>query len=142
MNKLIFLAIPLLLLAAVPNVYPSDNEMWCDGKNHNYEGISDLPELDEGKCYGTCEDKGGDIGLVCDIHDSKCKFGEGYCSPGSCYARGLEDGKNNDFGDYFKIDPSRDCDAGEFLPRYTEGFLDGCISVGNTRETCEDFTDD
>ena len=53
--------------------------------------------------------------------DSKCKFGEGYCSPGSCYARGVEDGKNNDFGDYFKIDPSRDCDAGEFFPRYYEG---------------------
>lgn len=74
--------------------------------------------------------------------DSKCKFGEGYCSPGSCYARGVEDGKNNDFGDYFKIDPSRDCDAGEFFPRYYEGFIDGCIDAGNTRDICEDFTDD
>ena len=62
--------------------------------------------------------------------DDKCKFGEGYCSPGSCYARGVEDGKNNDFGDYFKIDPSGDCDAGEFLPRYYEGFIDGCIDAG------------
>lgn len=42
-----------------------------------------------------------------------------------------------DFGDYFKIDPSRDCDAGEFLPRYTIGFIDGCMEAGNTREECE-----
>lgn len=69
--------------------------------------------------------------------DENCKFGEGYCSPGSCYARGVEDGKNNNnFGDYFKIDPSKDCDAGEFLPRYTIGFIDGCMEY-NTREECE-----
>ena len=73
--------------------------------------------------------------------DSECKFGEGNCSPGTCYARGVENGKNNDFGDYFKIDPSRDCDADEFFPRYYEGFIDGCISEGNTREICERFTD-
>ena len=74
--------------------------------------------------------------------DDKCKFGdEGYCSPGSCYARGVENGKNNDFGDYFKIDPSRDCDADEFFPRYYEGFIDGWIAAGNTREICERFTD-
>lgn len=69
-------------------------------------------------------------------NDKDCKFGEGYCSPGSCYARGVEDGKNNNFGDYFKIDPSKDCDAGEFLPRYTIGFIDGCME-DNTREECE-----
>jgi hypothetical protein len=73
--------------------------------------------------------------------DKDCKFGEGNCGPGSCYSRGVEDGKNNNFGDYFKIDPSKDCDAGEFLPRYTEGFIDGCIDADNTRETCERFTD-
>ncbi|HZD35042.1 MAG TPA: hypothetical protein VE130_07545 [Nitrososphaeraceae archaeon] len=56
--------------------------------------------------------------------DGNCKFGPGNCGPGSCYARGVEDGKNNDFGDFFKVDSSGDCDAGEFFPRYYQGFID------------------
>jgi hypothetical protein len=76
-----------------------------------------------------------------DVDDSEYKFGRGNCGSGSCYARGVEDGKNNDFGDFFKIDPSGDCDAGEFLPRYYEGFIDGCMDAGNSRETCERFVE-
>jgi hypothetical protein len=41
-----------------------------------------------------------------DKDDSKCKFGPGSCGPGSCYARGVEEGKNNDFGDFLAKDPS------------------------------------
>jgi len=70
-----------------------------------------------------------------------CEFGSGNCGSGSCYARGVEDGKNNDFGDYFAIDPSGDCDNEEFFPRYYEGFIDGCMDADNSRETCEQFTD-
>ena len=33
------------------------------------------------------------------IEGTECTFGEGSCGLGSCYARGVEDGKNNDFGD-------------------------------------------
>ena len=95
--------------------------------------LASLAVLPTGFIYASNDEDEGD-------DDSECKFGPGYCSPGSCYARGVEDGKNNDFGEYFKIDPSRDCDAGEFFPKYYEGFIDGCIDAGNTKETCERFT--
>jgi hypothetical protein len=86
-------------------------------------------------------DSGGRASFVYASDDNDCKFGPGNCGPGSCYARGVEDGKYNDFGDSFKIDPSKDCDAGEFFPRYYEGFIDGCMSAGKSREICEKFTD-
>ena len=129
MNKLIFLSLIPVLMAAIPNVYASDincdrepNDELCTGKK-GWQGMNYCPEGIRGDCF-------------------TCEFGDvGYCAPGSCYARGVEDGKNNDFGDYFKIDPSGDCGFGEFLPRYTAGFIDGCISEDNTRETCERFTD-
>jgi hypothetical protein len=74
-------------------------------------------------------------------NDNDCEFGQGNCGSGSCYERGVEDGRNNNFGDFFKIDPSGDCDGGEFLPRYHQGFIDGCMDAGNDKETCERFTD-
>ena len=40
-------------------------DIFCDGKNRDYEGIPDLPELEEGECYGTCEMMSK--GLACDI---------------------------------------------------------------------------
>lgn len=68
MNKLVFLglAIPIFLLL-IPNVYATDTDepIRCEG--HNYEDISDFPELEEGKCYGTCEERS--VGLVCDIEE-------------------------------------------------------------------------
>lgn len=66
-NKLIFLAISLLLVTAIPNVYAGNGDMFCDGKNRDYEGISELPELEDGQCYGTCEQMSK--GLACDIEE-------------------------------------------------------------------------
>jgi hypothetical protein len=39
--------------------------IFCDGKTRDYEGISDLPKLEEDECYGTCEQMSK--GLACDI---------------------------------------------------------------------------
>ncbi len=64
-----------------------------------------------------------------------------------CTDQGYDDGQNNQF-DHNKF---RQCEAlsesidsnleGE-KSTYYEAFINGCIDAGNTRETCEDFTDD
>lgn len=54
--------------------------------------------------------------------DDECKFGPGNCGFGSCYARGVEDGKK---GDYDNSLVDGDCSELEFEPRYNEGFQDG-----------------
>jgi hypothetical protein len=67
MNKLFFTAAIPIFLLLVPNVIATDTDepMRCEG--HIYEDISDFPELEEGKCYGTCEKRS--VGLVCDIEE-------------------------------------------------------------------------
>lgn len=56
-------------------------------------------------------------------------------SSSSCYERGVDDGKNDDFDhDLFEHECSNN-------DRYYEGFIDGCIDAGNTRDICERFTD-
>jgi hypothetical protein len=52
---------------ATINVYATDQPLRCEG--HNYENISGFPELEEGQCYGTCEERS--IGLTCDIEKIK-----------------------------------------------------------------------
>lgn len=42
-----------------------NSNIFCDSKSRDYEGISDLPELENGECYGTCEMMSK--GLACDI---------------------------------------------------------------------------
>jgi hypothetical protein len=41
--------------------------------NKGYQSTASFPELEEGQRWGTCEDKGGDIGLVCDIIEENKK---------------------------------------------------------------------
>jgi hypothetical protein len=48
----------------------------------------------------------------------------------NCYEDGFEDGQNNPF------DNERDSKCGEFGNTYYNGFIAGCVSVDNTKETC------
>lgn len=67
MNKLFFTAsIPIFLLL-MPNVIATDKDEPMRCEDHIYEDISEFPELEEGKCYGTCEERS--VGLVCDIEE-------------------------------------------------------------------------
>jgi hypothetical protein len=52
--------------------------------------------------------------------------------PDACYGDGLYDGKNNPFSSEF-YDMCGD--------PYYEGFIDGCMSVDNSRDVCESATD-
>lgn len=60
------LAVVGLTIPSITIVYADGNgDIFCDGNDRDYEGISELPELDKDKCYGTCEQMSK--GLACDI---------------------------------------------------------------------------
>jgi hypothetical protein len=54
-----------------------------------------------------------------------------------CTDQGYDDGQNNQF----EHNKFRQCEALS-ESTYFEAFINGCIDAGNTRETCEEFTDE
>jgi hypothetical protein len=66
-----------------------------------------------------------------DENPDNAKFDE----PSGCYAAGYEDGQTGPFDSEVYHD---NCE-GE--GRYYDGFIDGCVDAGNTRDACESATD-
>jgi hypothetical protein len=165
MNILIFLAIIPAIMLIVSNVYaggprldysetyedvPGAPECWVDGYDAGFAGKYDKDRAQECKdipgdqynaswIYG-CEGAGltekecSDIkeGNNDDInHESLQEENRR-----DCYDDGYEDGRNNPF------DQERSQGCNDYGRSYYEGFIAGCESAGNTRETCETFTDD
>jgi hypothetical protein len=79
-----------------------------------------------------------DDGNVYNCNDKSC-LGPGNTGPGSCYSRGVDDGKNGDFNRDLFLD---ECGPFNTHNRYYIGFIDGCMDVkGNTKDVCESATD-
>lgn len=165
MNKLIFLAaiIPVLMLL-VPNVnasgprqdsddaydqIPGAHDCYVDGYD---AGFANKYDEDRGK---ECKDKGDqynagfgygckDSGLTEQDCDDVKKGNDDLGSHKqlqeenrrNCYDDGFEDGQNNPF------DHDRRSGCSDYNDSYYRGFIAGCESSGNTKETCERFTDE
>lgn len=57
----------------------------------------------------------------------------------TCYESGIRDGNDRPFSD----SAYEECgDFGDGAQKYYKGFIDGCIDAGNTKDTCETFTDE
>jgi hypothetical protein len=164
-NKLIFLAIPILLLAAVPNVYasgprfdsPEDEpqevrDCYRDGYEtgfaHNYhkDRAEECEEIGKDWYNITWEYGCIDSGQTkqdCDNFKDEPSDDEsinvddlGNENMEACYDDGYEDGRNNPF------DHDRNEGCNDYQNMYYNGFIAGCQSVeGNTQETCDRFTD-
>lgn len=167
MNNLILITkIPVLLLTAISNAYgggprldydeahadvPGAPECWVDGYDAGFANIYDEDRANE------CKDIPGDqynrswpygcidSGLTeLECNNVKNNSGNDNINHESlqeenkqnCYDDGYRDGMNNPFNQ----DRNQGCD--DYGRAYYNGFIDGCVSVeGNTRETCESFTD-
>jgi hypothetical protein len=56
-------------------------------------------------------------------------------SPNACYNDGQAAGEDDEFSqDLYEF-------CAQYGERYYEGFIDGCMSVGNSEEVCESATD-
>jgi hypothetical protein len=161
-NKLIYLAIPILLLAAVPSVYASgprfdspeygtEDQIACyrEGWEQGFAGIYDNERASE--CYETgldwynkiwtdactqtrSDDKCDDIrNDPVNVQESDEELGEQ--NRRYCYDLGYEDGQNNPFNQ----DLSAGCE--DYSGMYYQGFIAGCIAIDNTKEVCESATD-
>jgi hypothetical protein len=161
MNKLIFLIlIPVLFL--VPNVYaggprgdssdldppiPGSHECWVDGYDAGFAGKYDkdradycIDKADEYNAswkYG-CKDAGYMPDECEDFKNNPDDLDHAALQEENrrgCYDDGFEDGQNNPYDH----ERGRGCD--DYSGSYHNGFIAGCISAENTRETCESFTD-
>lgn len=65
------------------------------------------------------------------VSSSTSKFDE----PTGCYKAGYKDGQNGPFDTEIYHD---NCEG---KGKYYDGFIDGCMSEGNTRDVCESATD-
>ena len=54
-----------------------------------------------------------------------------------CWYDGYADGKNNPFNH----DRNDECDNEGMGNQYYRAFIHGCVASDNSKETCEDFTD-
>ncbi len=164
MNKLILLAIPLLLMAAVPNVFasgpradydeayqdvPGGSDCWIDGYDAGFSGQYDKDRANE--CLDLGDQYNRSWGFACrDGGHTEKECSNALNDPvdlGSheqlqeenrrnCYNDGYEDGLDNPYNQ------ERGEKCGEYSSSYYHGFLAGCQSVeGNTFEICDKFTD-
>lgn len=56
----------------------------------------------------------------------------------NCYGSGYRDGRDGDFEKQAFRDNCGSLDSDNY---YYQGFIDGCISAGNSEHVCENFTD-
>ena len=111
----------LLSLCAPLSVHASigSDEFWAQNEGHfACDNENDNDSDDDGKSDGE-ENPGND------------NFDE----PSGCYAAGYEDGQTGPF------DTEVYHDNCEEEGRYYDGFIDGCIDEGNTRDVCISATD-
>lgn len=158
------LAIIPVLMVLVPNVYaggprldwsedyediPGATDCWVDGFDAGFAGKYDKDRAQEcndipGDQYnaswiygckdaGYIEDECNDIKNDSDDNVNHESLQEE--NRRDCYDDGYEDGRNNPF------DQERNQGCNEYSRSYYNGFLAGCESAGNTKETCETFTD-
>jgi hypothetical protein len=151
-NLILITIISVLMLAAIPHVYgggprldydeayadvPGAPECWVDGYD---AGFANKYDEDRSWPYG-CIDSG-----LTELECNNVKNNSDNANINheslqeenrrNCYDDGYEDGKNNPF------DQDRNQGCSDYGRAYYNGFIDGCLSVeGNTRETCEAFTD-
>ena len=162
MNKLIYVATPILLLAAVPSVYASgprfdfpdpgtkqQQQCYRDGWEQGFAGVYDNERASE--CYETGLDWYNKIWTdACTQTRSEAKCNDKRNDPVNvqendeelgeqnrqyCFDLGHEDGQNNPFNQ----DLYRGCD--DYPGMHYNGFIAGCMTADNTQETCERFTD-
>jgi hypothetical protein len=165
MNKLIFLDLGLIpvLMLLVPSVYaggprgdssdidppiPGSHECWVDGYDAGFAGKYDKDRADgcidkadeyNGSWIWGCKHSGLTENECNDIRDDSndnlnhaSLYEE---NRRTCYDDGYEDGKNNPY------DHERDFRCEEYGSGYHNGFIAGCMSVDNTKETCEKYVD-
>ena len=164
MNKLIFLGLGLIpiLMLTVSNVYASGprydspenstafgGACWEDGYDAGFAGKYDEDRADEciekandeynGSWKWACKDAGYMPDECQDFKNNPTNDINHAAleeqNRRDCYNDGYEDGQNNPF------DHDRDNGCFDYSNSYYNGFIAGCESVDNTKETCESFTD-
>jgi len=163
-NLLLLTIISLLMLTAIPSAYaggprldyderyedvPGAPECWVDGYDAGFadkydedraKECADIPGdqynaswgygcIDSGLAEADCnniKDNPQDIENHAALQEENRR---------GCYDDGLEDGQNNPYDH----ERGRGCD--DYSGSYYNGFIAGCISAENTRETCESFID-
>jgi hypothetical protein len=78
--------------------------------------VSDLPKLNPGQHYQNCDDKGGSIGLVCNIVNNTPSYDQGF-------KVGYNDSLNG--GIYHHLKAGHPLNVDDLI--WTEGYLDGWV---------------
>ena len=131
------------------DAFPYDKGLFCLFDENNHELVcsgSDGP-FPRGILFETHQIAEGEMFKVCDEYSNECKTGVNGREKEPeriqfnwCY----NDGENNGRDLMFYPVPGEfgGCTVDGHSDEYYKGFIDGYASVGNTRESCERFTDD